>query len=229
MARIRGPQAMDSGPILGLLRDHILDTIVVEPGGNLLGEPVVGRRLHSVHSLSVNTGLHCKRLRKILVQAGLASDDSWDLAAHRLVFDAELAEQLCRDIIDSVSLHLLPDEIGCSRTQAESLYREGVICPVIRTDASNGIGKLAFSKPDLKNFGDNIRQLPEWTGDCTSLVNLVTATKRTGRSTADIMRRVFEGKLDAYRKGEDASVNCIRFCARDLDPIRTRQSKSPKN
>ena len=132
-----GSQALDHGPIVGLLREHILDTIVVEAGEFLLGEPVAGRRLHSVHSLSISTGLHRKRLRKILVQSGLASDDSWDLAAHRLVFDANKAELLCQDIIDSVSLQIVPEIIGCSRTQAESLFREGVIKPVIATDTDH--------------------------------------------------------------------------------------------
>jgi hypothetical protein len=62
-----------------------LNTLAIEPDDVLLGERGTGRRLHFVCSLSV--------------QAGLASEDSWDLAAHRLVFDAESAELLCRDII----------------------------------------------------------------------------------------------------------------------------------
>ena len=223
-----GSQLLDFGPIRDLVRDHILDTIVVEPGQILLGEPVVGRRLHSVYSLSLHTGLHRKGLRKILVQAGHASDDSWDLAAHRLVFDADNAEKLCCDIIDSISLHFVPEAIGCSRTQAESLYREEVIRPVIATDVSNKIGKLAFARRDLTKFLDAIGQLPETTMDCAYLVNFVSATKRTGQTTGFIMNRVFEGKLVAYRNGDDISVNSIRFCIDDLDSIRTRQAKPPE-
>ena len=64
---------MDHGPIRGLLRENILNTIVIEPDEVLLGERVIGRRLHSVYSLSLKTKLHLKRLRKIVVQAGLAT------------------------------------------------------------------------------------------------------------------------------------------------------------
>lgn len=218
--------ALDHGPIVSLVREHILDTIVVEAGEFLLGEPVAGRRLHSVHSLSIATGLHRKRLRKILVQSGLASDDSWDLAAHRLVFDANKAELLCQDIIDSVSLQIVPEIIGCSRTQAESLFREGVIKPVIATDTDHKIGKLAFAKLHLAAFMDEIKKFPVVTKDQMDSIDLVSATKRTGRSTADILTRVIDGDLSAHRRVGDPIVSNIRFDVYDLNPVRMRQPKS---
>jgi len=220
-----GSHVVDSGPIRGLLREHILNTIVIEPGEILLAEPVVDRRLHSVHSLSIKTGLHRKRLRKIMVQAGYASADSWDLAAHRLVFDVAKAETLCADIVDGLSLHLVPEVIGCSRSQAECLYREGLLRPVIATDVANKIGKLTFARRDLLSFLDAIGQLPKIEGDPADLIDMVSATKRTGRSTGDIMTRILDGNLKAVRKAGDPAVKAIRFDLRDLDPIRTRKPK----
>ncbi|SOH93731.1 TniQ protein [Monaibacterium marinum] len=220
-----GSQVVDFGPIRGLLREHILNTIVIEPGEILLAEPVADRRLHSVHSLSIKTGLHRKRLRKVMVQAGYASADSWDLAAHRLVFDVAKAETLCADIVDGLSLHLVPEFIGCSRNQAECLYRENLISPIITTDASNRIGKLTFARRDLLSFLKTIGQLSEIKGDPAELIDMVSATKRTGRSTGDIMTRILDGNLKAVRRAGDPAVNAIRFDLRDLDPIRTRKPK----
>lgn len=216
---------LDPGPIRGLLRENILNTIVIEPDEVLLGERVQERRLHSVYSLSIKTKLHLKRLRKIVVQAGLASDDSWDLAAHRLVFPVEVSEQLCHDIVDSISLQLVPDTIGCSRTQAESLYREGVLKPVVAPDATHGIGKLAFARRDLASFLSRLELLPVASASQGDLVDLVSATKRTGRSTADLMARVLSGELSAFRDGRAVTVNGIRFSLADLDPVRARMPR----
>lgn len=216
----------DPGPIRGLLRENILDTLVVEPDEVLLGERVEGRRLHSVYSLSLKTGLHQKRLRKILVQAGLADNDTWDLAAHRLVFPVAQAEELCADIINSVSLHQLPEAIGCSRTQAESLHREGVLRPVIDTSVAFGIGKLAFSRRDLNSFLSRINSLPVVPLANGDLVDLVSAAKITGRSTGDLVTLIFLRNVEAYRHGNVPSVGGIRFSISDLDRIRTRKPRS---
>lgn len=213
-------------PIRGLLRENILNAIVIEPDEILLGERVEGRRLHSVYSLSIKMRSHLKRLREIVVRAGLTSGDSWDLAAHRLVFPVEAAEQICRDIVDSTSLHQVPDGIGCSRTQAESLYREGVLLSVIAPDASHGIGRLAFARRDLVAFLHQIETLPVALPGQTELLDCVSTTKRTGRSTGEIVARMFSGELAAVREGRVVSVNNIRFAVSDLDPVRTRKSRT---
>ncbi len=216
---------LDPGPIRRLLRENILNTIVIEPDEVLLGERVKERRLHSVYSLSLKTKLHLKRLRKIVVQAGLASDDSWDLAAHRLVFPVEASEQLCSDIVNSIPLQLVPETIGCSRTQAESLYREGVLKPVVAPDPAHGIGKLAFARRDLASFLSRLELLPVASPGQRELIDLVSATKRTGRSTADLMARVLSGELAAFRDGRAVSVNGIRLALADLEPVRTRRAR----
>jgi len=216
----------DPGPIRGLLRENILNTMVIEPDEVLLGERVHERRLHSVYSLSIATRLHLKRLRKILVQAGVTDEETWDIAANRLVFPVAEAERLCADIMDSVSLQQLPDAIGCSRTQAQSLYQEGVVRPVVEPDALRGISKLAFARRNLDAFLSIIEKLPAASPGQAELVDFTSACKRTGRSTGDIMARIISGDLDAWRDGRQVSVHSIRFYLSDLDPIRTRQPRS---
>jgi hypothetical protein len=212
---------VDLGPIKHLLREHILNTMIVEPGEVLLGQSVEGRRLHSVHSLSVATGLHRKRLRKIMVQAGFASTDSWDTAANRLVFPAAEAERLCRDVAGSVCLSRLPEAIGCSRTQAESVFREGVIKSIVDGDAGVGIAKLAFAREEVAKFLATLEKLPVQAASA-GLVDIVSATKRTGRSTGEILGAILAGDIPACRVAGPVGVNTVRFKLHDLDPIRLR-------
>lgn len=212
---------VDLGPIKHLLREHILNTMIVEPDEVLLGQRVEGRRLHSVHSLSVATGLHRKRLRKIMVQSGFASNDSWDTAANRLVFPAAEAERLCRDVAGSVCLNRLPEAIGCSRTQAESVFREGVIKSIVGSDAGVGIAKLAFAQDDVTRFLSHLENLPVQ-APAAGLIDVVSATKRTGRSTGEILGAVLTGIIPACRVPGPVGVNTVRFRLPDLDPLRSR-------
>ncbi len=136
------------------------------------------------------------------------------------------AERLCADIMDSVSLQQLPEAIGCSRTQPESLYQEGVLRPVVEPDALRGISKLAFARRNLDAFLSIIEKLPVALPGQPDLVDFTSASKRTGRSTGDIMARIISGDLVGLRDGRQVTVNSIRFSLSDLDPIRTRQPRS---
>ena len=138
------------------------------------------------------------------------------------MFPVDVSEKLCLDLVDSISLKGVPEIIGCSRTHAESLYREGVLLPVVAPDASHGIGKLAFARRDLLAFLGRIEMLPIAPQIQIDLIDLVSATKRTGRSTADLVARVLSGDLTACRDGSTISVHGIRFSLSDLDQVRTR-------
>jgi TniQ len=210
---------VDHGPIRTLLREQILDTLAIEPDEVLLGERVERRRLHSVHSLSEQTGLHRKRLRKILVRAGLVSDDTWDQAAHRLVFSAPLAERFCRDLVDAVSLHQLPEALDCTRNQAESLYRFGILQPVVDRDLGQGIHKFAFAQREIRELLDFLAALPIETTETSETVSVTIATKRTGRSTGDLLARIRAGDLAACRKSGQVGMANLRVIAAGLQPL----------
>jgi TniQ len=211
---------VDHGPIRALLREHILDTLAIDPDEVLLGERVVGRRLHSVHSLSDQTGLHRKRLRKILVQAGIVSDESWDHAAHRLVFPAKVAVGFCLDLVDAVSLHQLAEALDCTRTQAESLYRIGVLKPVVDRDLGQGIHKLAFAQREIEDFRKFLTALPPTTRATPETVSLTIATKRTGRCTGYLLGRIKAGDLAACRQPGQVGLANLRLIAADLHPLK---------
>jgi hypothetical protein len=70
--------AKDRGPIRQALREHILDTMAVEPGTVLLGTVVGTRRRHSVASLAKASGLHPKTLNRALMNSGLIPDGDPD-------------------------------------------------------------------------------------------------------------------------------------------------------
>jgi hypothetical protein len=53
----------DRGPLAAILRRHIVETTPVGPGDVVLGAAVDERRIHSVRTLALATGLDPRRLR----------------------------------------------------------------------------------------------------------------------------------------------------------------------
>ncbi len=78
-----------------LLRDivgnFIRTRLPVGPGEVVFGKPVEQRVLHSIRTLSIETGLHPKRLRKLLRASGVLTDGSGDLVDANRLFDAQRA------------------------------------------------------------------------------------------------------------------------------------------
>ncbi|WP_164871740.1 TniQ family protein [Solirhodobacter olei] len=212
---------VDFGAIRQMLRGHILDHFAVKPGEMLLGEKVMRRQMHSVHSLAVNTGIHRKRLRKALVQLGHLNDDTWDVASHHLVVPAVVAEQISRDLKESVPLQLLPELLFCSRTQAESLYRDGVIEPLLDKDEESGIGRIAFARRTIQAFLKCIEALPlVETVRADEFVDLTTGAKKTGRSTGAIVEGILTGSVKAVRLSGEVGLVRVRVSVGDITALR---------
>jgi hypothetical protein len=114
-----------------LLRDHIATTWPLGPGDELMGEPVLERRMHSVLTASRATGVDQRRLRKLLAEAkwvlpvGEDRDDTWEL------FDAVAATPFLRSLADGVSALELQEQLGISRSQFELLRSDGYFAPSV--------------------------------------------------------------------------------------------------
>jgi len=80
-----------------LVGDFIRTRFPIGPGDVVFGKPVECRTLHSVRTLSAETGLHPKRLRKLLRVAGTLTTDADGLADGNCLFDAERGSLAARE------------------------------------------------------------------------------------------------------------------------------------
>ncbi len=76
-------------PLRDLVGDFIRTRFPVGPGDTVFGKPVEHRALLSIRTLSIETKLHPKRLRKLLAASGVLPEDADDLADGNCLFDAE--------------------------------------------------------------------------------------------------------------------------------------------
>jgi hypothetical protein len=103
--------------IRDLVREHIVATMPVGAGEEILGKPVKQRRLHSVYTASQQTGLHPKRLSKLLAGAGLI-DTEVNFA--RQVFAAEKLNAIAGEA-DAISQQQVADYLNAGRVQTQLL------------------------------------------------------------------------------------------------------------
>lgn len=116
-------------PFRALLRDHIATTWPLGPGDDLMGEPVLERKRHSVLTAAREIGMDSRRLRKLLVEKGVVCSieegrsDAWEL------FDAADAKPILEEIIALASATEFQQALGISRSQFELLRRDGYFEP----------------------------------------------------------------------------------------------------
>lgn len=139
-------------PFREILRDHMMETWPLGPGDEVLGQPVMERRLHSVRTASQATGIDQRRLRKMLAAAGLVPEaetglpDSWE------VFEAAEAQGILNGLINLVPAKTFAVLIGASRSQFDLLVRDGALVPALESDDV----KAVWSPADGVRFLDGL-------------------------------------------------------------------------
>lgn len=181
-------------PIREILRRHIQETAPVGPGDECLGVPVKARILHSVRSASLETGLHPKRLRKIIAAARLIGEDHLGRKDNEVTFDAVTAAPLLDDLATAIPLAGVGDYLGCGRVQARILLMNGLIRPLV--DASTTDGRHSFSRRHLDAFVADLHAVAvpfDGTGD---VCDIPSASKRLHCSAVEIVHLILGRELE---------------------------------
>lgn len=209
----------ERAPLRDLLRQHLLETMPIGPGTKFLGRMVESRTVHSIYTLSKATGQHPKRLRKILIEAGLVPKDAIGVVDNRIVFSADEAEQIVRRFTTSIPLKDVAAYLNCPRVHARLLYEREFIRPVIDASTSMASGKHSFDKDDLDNFLARLLQSASPMADPEpGFADLPHAAKRACCSAMEIVALVLEGRLK--RLGRDLNQQGYLALIVDVEEVR---------
>ncbi|MFK7836267.1 MAG: TniQ family protein [Sulfitobacter sp.] len=122
----------DYEPFRNLLRQHMLETWPLGVGDELLGEPVMERKAHSVLTAAQTTGVDQRRLRKMLAAVGVVRGAGSGLSDAWEVFDAELAKPILDKLTALVDAKAFAALIGATRSQFDMLVKDGVLTSELR-------------------------------------------------------------------------------------------------
>lgn len=138
-------------PVRDLVGDFIRTHFPVGPGDVVFGKPVEKRVLHSIRTLSIETGLHPKRLRKVLKAAGVLPSNADELADGNCLFDAERGSLSATEAsAATLSVRKVGEYLNAPRVQRDRLYQHGLIIPRIRAGDHGAADK--FAPEDLDAF-----------------------------------------------------------------------------
>ncbi|MFC7699498.1 TniQ family protein [Bradyrhizobium sp. GCM10028915] len=201
-----------------LVGDFILRNFPVGPGDTVFGKPVEARRLHSIRTLAMETGLHPKRLRKLLSSAEMLPPNADRLADGNCLFDAEKVASLARSAAAaSLSVRDAGTYLNAPRVQRDMLYRSGIIVPRIKATDHGAADQ--FAPEDLDAFLARLLDgaVPVDTA-ADGQVDIPTAAKAACCGSVEIVQGVLDGRL--IRKARLAGERGYMSVLVDIEEVR---------
>ena len=122
----RNEQGFD--PFRDILRDCILAHWPIAAGEEVLGKSIERRKLHSLRTAELETGIGVKVLEHFLVEAGAISPDD-DRPPNRKLFDAQANADLLAEIPTLVGPIAMREAVGATRQELVALAEAGVLVP----------------------------------------------------------------------------------------------------
>lgn len=112
-------------PLRLVVSEFIKENYPLAPGELVFDERISVRTLHSVRSLSTETGMNPRRLLKLLREARLVTEDQMDLSDRNVVFDAERARLALQGAQEAMSVKEAAERLGLTKGTTLNLVREG--------------------------------------------------------------------------------------------------------
>lgn len=179
----------DYDAVRKIVREHVVETLPIGPGDELLGS-VTRRRWHSLHSAALEYGVHPKRLRKLLHEAGHIASGDMALSDGRVLLEAEKIAPVLETISASFTGEDARRYVQATRVQWDILTRQGFVKPTVpATDAS----KAAYSRASLDDFLTSVVYSAGAKDRCLRHPSVAARIARCG--LADIVRMLIERRL----------------------------------
>jgi hypothetical protein len=206
-------------PVRGVVGDHIRSHLPVGPGDIVFGKPVLRRRLHSIRTLSLETGLHPKRLRKILGAVGAVTNDQAGRSDQNTIFPSEGVRDALRRVKSALPLRGAGLHLNAPRVHIRLLAEQGFIRPLVAAKAFAAEDRYATE--DLDYFLRRLLQDAHAVGKPKhNQFAIPAAAKRACCSAADIVRLILDRKLAwiGRLKGERGYLSVLV----DVEEIRAK-------
>jgi hypothetical protein len=181
-----------------IMRDYILENFAIETGRQLLGKPTEQRRIHSLHTLAREVGVHPKRLRKHLRAAGLVTDAQMAMSDHNVRIEAGPAADIAKALAATLSLAEAIDHLNAPRTQMDVLIKADFVRPQRHVAGFGAQDRYAVTA--LDEFLANLVAHPmPLRLDHSRFCNIPSAAKRGCCSASEVVRLILDGKLPTAR------------------------------
>jgi hypothetical protein len=175
-------------PLRDVFREHVFASWPLAEGDSVLNFRLPERRLHSIRTASIAHGLHAKRLRRLLVDAGIIPET--DRPDFDVIFDALKAQKILEGASGAVSFAAAQRRLGMTRTQMETLIGAGLLTPGEGGDRA----RPRFTEATIQEWTDLFNKYPEASAS-NALSSVADTVSSLGVSTDDVLRLMLDGQL----------------------------------
>ena len=183
-------------PLRKAFVDFMVDTVPLGPDDELFGRQVVEhRRLHSIRTASLETGLHPKRLRRILAATDVIPPDHAGHPDDQVTFPAEDAAPILDKACRSISHAEAETYLNAGRVQTTLLADHGFIRPFLAS-GTEALKDHAYDRAELDDFMANLSRdaVPAASAE-PPFFAIAEAAKRACCGAAEIVALVLDRKL----------------------------------
>lgn len=213
----RRSNAIDPGPIRDILRDHIVKNSAVEPGTKVLGVEISERKYHTIQSLSAEVDIPRVRLSRVLKKLGQLPEDATEVDCGNAVFEAVKTVPMIEAFKSAVRLQDVPDYLGATKGQFETLYRIDIVKPLIPRKGRGSVRNVVFSRNHLDDLLQNLQALPLLADDADGDFHPIAyACQRGAGLFEDVFADIQAGRICGYRHPERFGIGAIYV---DISPL----------
>lgn len=197
-------------PLRVLLRDAAADIMPLAAGQETFGGCIEVRRTHSIRSASLEFGVHPKRLRKLLHQAGFINNEAMSFSDERTLFPAEATQDFLGKVSRSMSLREARDYLHLPRPLERKLLEAGILVPFLA--GTKDTINHTFDRLDLDNLlAKLLLDAQPCDHEKRDFVSVSKAATRACVATTDVVTLLLDRRLtNVYRLTGEEGFAAIR-------------------
>lgn len=217
----RRSNTIDPGPIRNILRDHIVKNSAVEPGTTVLGVEITERKYHTIQSLSGEVDIPRVRLSRVLKRLGQLPKDATEVDCGNAVFEAAKTVPMIEALKSAVRLQDVPDYLGATKGQFETLYRENIVKPLIPRTGRGSVRHVVFSKEHLDDLLQKLQEMPLLADDAEGDFHPIAyACQRGAGLFEDVFVEIQAGRICGYRHPGKVGIGAIYMDISSLSKLK---------
>ena len=119
-------------------------------------------------------------------------------------------QQLGRGAVQSRRRLRLPDYLGATKRQIETLYREGLVQPLIPRNAPGSVRQVPFGRSHLDDILEALARLPDIPECSDNRLHPLSYASQRGAGRFDLLfAAVLKGSIPAFRNPERSGIGAI--------------------
>ena len=165
---------------------------------------------HTLYSRSAAVGIQRPRLSRLLKKLGEIPVDATEVESGNIVFEAAKILPLIKAFSTAILMQDVPDYLGASKFQVATLYRVGIVQPLIPRIGRGSVRHVVFGQQHLDDLLKRIAELPELDEAAEGQFYPISyACQRGAGVFEDIFIDILEGRVQGFRRPRKTGIGAI--------------------